>query len=262
MNCEEVRPLLHAWHDGELDLVHTLAIEQHLEECPGCRAEQAQLQAVSALLHVRLPRETAPAALQTRVREAVAEREPHAPVFAPDSGARTPLPWLAWAAGLAAALGLGFFFGRSAQGPAASATLVTEALAAHGRAVTLGPMLSVASDDRHTVKPWLAQRLDFAPPVRDLAAAGFPLQGARLDYLRSRPVAVLIYGRRQHRLEVMVSPAAAPEPTVWTSRAGLQVGQWSHAGFRWLVLSDLTESELQEFARLLQAPESTGPASQ
>lgn len=36
MNCDEVNTLLHGYMDGQLDLVRSLEIEQHLASCPAC----------------------------------------------------------------------------------------------------------------------------------------------------------------------------------------------------------------------------------
>jgi anti-sigma factor RsiW len=110
--------------------------------------------------------------------------------------------------------------------------------------------LDVVSTNQHTVKPWFDGRLDFAPPVKDLAAAGFPLVGGRLDYVHGRSVAVLVYSHGKHLVELFVWPAAAVkgEPARAT-RDGYNVLHWTAQGMSLSAVSDLEPAGLEEFAR-------------
>ena len=131
---------------------------------------------------------------------------------------------------------------------AARDVLARELVAAHVRAAVTGHVSDVISTDQHTVKPWFNGRLDFSPPVVDLADAGFPLEGGRVDYVDERTVAVLVYRRNRHPIDLFVWPArrGAP-PLVPATRDGYQIEHRVVAGMQCWAVSDLNAAELREF---------------
>ena len=110
----------------------------------------------------------------------------------------------------------------------------------------LDHLVDVPSSDQHTVKPWFNGKLDFAPPVVDLANRDFPLAGGRLDYIGGRPVAALVYGRRAHVINVFVSTAAPGGPATLT-HGGYNVVRWQSDDLTFWAVSDLNLRELEEF---------------
>jgi anti-sigma factor RsiW len=127
-------------------------------------------------------------------------------------------------------------------------------VAQHVRSLQLDHLTDVTSTDQHTVKPWFAGKLDFSPPVVDLASAGFPLAGGRLDQLDGRPAASLVFHRRQHVINLFIWPASARAlASQATRRAGFNVQAWSKDGLNFLAVSELPAEELANFTSTFRA---------
>jgi len=245
MDCTLDHYLLEGYLDGELGFERTLEVEAHLASCRRCTAEVQSGRDIRGAIQRSDLYDRAPASLEEKLRKLTPQKKNVENEF---SRFR---PW-AWAGGGAAfasaALLLIFFVSRPAI-PTAEQELV----ASHVRSLISSHLMDVISTDQHTVKPWFDGKLDFAPPVRDLAAQGYPLAGGRLDYLEGRTVAVLIYRRALHPINLYAWPAAdqGVAATRMKTVQGYNVLSWKKGGFEFRAVSDLNGDELGAFAKLV-----------
>jgi anti-sigma factor RsiW len=228
--------LVQAEFDGELDAADAAAALHHRESCAICREAYQALGATRSLLH-DAPRYRASENLR-RTLGAGLEPKPAAAKPAPRwwrDGASFAL-----GAGLAAAIA--FLMVMPAQ-----QTLLDQIVDDHVRALQPGHLEDVVSTDQHTVKPWFDGRADFAPPVKDLAAANFPLLGGRLDYVGGHQAAAMIYGRDKHLIDLLVWPEAGNQAPVTAGRNGYNAIHWTDDGMTKWAVSDLEAGQLADF---------------
>ena len=242
MNCAESRVLLHAHADDELDVAHSLALERHLQGCAGCAADNKSIRALKAALREPTLLYHAPDSLRREVA-----RLAGAPGRETSSRLNPLLLWkfLAFGAATVAVLAL-------LLRPGGHNEMLNEAISSHVRSLMVQHLTDVASADQHTVKPWFDGKLDFAPPVKDFTAQGFPLVGGRLDYLQGHAVAALVYQRNKHFINVFVWPAPriGDDRSIIEKRRGYSVINLQSGGFRYCLVSDLNEKQLADLAKL------------
>jgi anti-sigma factor RsiW len=238
--CASMEFLLQADVDGQLDIGDAAGLAAHLAQCDACRQRRAALVALSARLRAEIVYHVAPAGLRRSIEAQLG--------ITPKQRARE---WwrFAFPVGVGAAFAAVLVF---ALIPGREDQMSQSVVASHIRALQPGHLMDVVSTDRHTVKPWFDGRLDYAPPVKDFAAQGFPLTGGRLDYLGGRPVAALDYRRGKHDIDFYVWPSAGSISV--SPLQGVQNGynfiRWSQDNMIFWVVSDLNPSELGDFVKL------------
>jgi anti-sigma factor RsiW len=247
MHCEEARPLIHSYLDGELDFKRRMEIDQHLDICHKCTQERQGWLSLRFEIREEIPYFTAPPTLAQRVRLMTRETVPQKPKA-------VPLSWWWPAAGAAFALVV-TLTAIIMLLPSNEQSLAKEIIAGHVRSLMADHLTDMVWTDYKAVTPWFVERLGFAPPVEDFAEEGFPLVGCRLDYVDGRRVAALVYRRHLHNINLFVWPSKDPgsEQAVRVQqRQGYNLLHWSQDGMTFWAVSDLGNDEMQTLARLLR----------
>ena len=251
MNCMRMQQVLDAHIDGELDRVTTADIAAHLAECSTCASRRDQRVVLRQTLRAQAPYFKAPASLAPALRRVLIQTDEKA------NPRNAGLSWLHVAAFATMAAWAGMLAGYWLAQPKPDYPQRDPAVASHVAA--LAPkyqLIDVASSDRHTVKPWFQGKIDFAPPVKDLAGEGFVLLGARLDQVADKPSAAVVYQLRKHVINLFVWRAVdqTPDEIITSSVRGFSVATWANGGLRFAAVSDVDGRDLTRFAQLIRAP--------
>jgi len=255
VDCERARTLIDAYLDRELAVETSAELERHLETCADCRARYEARRALSAGLQNPALRRAAPERLRRQVAAAISSQA----ASAPSRPARRQWLQLAAASVAAAALGSGTTY--LSLTPGVAPGLADEVVSSHLRSLQIeNRLVDVPSSSEHTVKPWFDGKVDFAPPVADLATDGFPLVGGRLDYADHRAVAALVYRHGQHIINLFVWPAGDSHTagTTEEQRQGYNVVHWADGRMTYWAVSDLNAADLKAFGDLVQKQAAAG----
>jgi len=241
--CADQELLLNAYIDDELDAANTARLDAHIAGCSACRDELERLRTAHQLIAGEGVRYEAPDALRSRIGRTIhAER-----AAGPTSRGRGS--WWAPALGGAIAASLAMLLLLPLQ---QQRRLDDELIAGHVRSLQVEHLTDVQTSNEHLIRPWFNGKIDFAPPVPELAAQGFPLAGGRLDYVDGKTVAAIVYKRRLHSINLFVW-AAADGAERRVQKDGYSVSEWSARGLRYSAVSDISPPDLDQFRQAFVA---------
>jgi anti-sigma factor RsiW len=242
MNCDEVGRLLDAYLDGELDLTRQLNVETHLAGCFSCRDLAEDMTQFCSLVQMNTAVYKAPPQLKAKI-QAVLRKEFESRVW---WFSQFSLPLAYSAAVLVLSFGLTWTWRTLSHDN--DQELIAEAIGDHARSLISLHLLDVTSSDQKTVRPWFVGKLDYSPPVVDLAQAGFTLIGGRIDMLDQRPVAAIVYQHGNYFINLFVWPVSARKIDLNVrSDRGYQFCGWNKAGLNYLCISEVSSLALEAF---------------
>jgi len=236
MECEEIHRLLNAYLDGELDQERQLEVERHLILCASCESLAREHQELRAFFKIGAIRYKAPLQLKAKIL-AAAQREEAKQRFA-----FLRQSWIY----AAAVITLGLFLALNILFPDTQKEFSRQAVVRHAHSLSADDLVQVASSKPEVVKPWLTAELNFPPPVVD-SPAGYSLLGGRVDLIRNRTVAALVY---QHGNDVVSLFCWPPEKERLLERdhliEGYRVSTWSNAQCNYVLVSKLSDRQMNE----------------
>lgn len=250
---EITRDQLMAYADGQLLPAERQAIETYLAANPDAADAVALLQRQTDAIRTLFGpagAETVPPRLKPRR-------------LAAELGRRRSRHW-GWAAAAVLLVGFGLGAGWLArplfEAPAASATLIADAVNAHTVYVAESRhAVEVGSDESEHLSTWLSNRLDTDLGMPDLDAEGFALVGGRLlpgtPQIGGRAAQLMYEDIAQQRITIYVT-AALPdgEPAYeFTSHDGAEAFYWANARITCTVVGTLPPEQMKAVAGTVYA---------
>jgi anti-sigma factor RsiW len=249
VRCDFADSLLQGYFDGELSGRRAAEFERHLRHCDRCGTELVDLDMLRDRLQMAQIYEPATASLRRRINAALY-------ATARATAASQPLLWH-WLAAAAALLFVALLLGR--VGPRLDsddyqAELAGEIVDAHVRSLQPGHMNGIASGDARVVQGWLDEKGTFAVAVRDFANDGFALKGGRVDVIEGHAVAVLVYERNGHPINVFIWPTRERDsPPRTGSRQSFRWVDWRKGKMEFCAVSDGSPVDLEQLRQLINS---------
>src|SRR3954452_18348884 len=241
--CTDQELLLGGLVDNELDAANVAMVEAHAARCDGCREELERLQALRNLLRSDGVRHEPPESLSKRIAVL-----PGLAALRAANDNRI-LRWLG--PGLVGALAASLAM-VTLLPPGADSIVDQQIVSSHVRSLQPGHLTDVQTTNQHIVKPWFNGKIDFSPPVPELADVGFPLAGGRLDSIGGKTVAAIVYHRRLHTVTLYVWPARDSAERSFV-KDGFAVTEWSRNGLRYAAVSDIPPAEVRQLHQLFES---------
>lgn len=252
VDCEDVRRLMDAFDDDELDAVTSLRVQDHLDTCETCRGHRAWRQETErSLQRIREKEPSAGAALRHRVHALASEGRDR-----PLRQRRKPFAFSA-----AALLVATFFLTFLLLPPTGLSGSDVRLFVQSHRSVNLeGGTAELATSDPEAAAAWLAARLPGVSVPRHVPA-GYDLAGARTVEVDGQPTGVLLYEKNgTQKISCFVLPDDKPVSRGFDEvvvrpdglRAGRcrshQVVTWSRDAGGLVVVGGLGEASVLAFA--------------
>jgi len=249
MVCDQALGRVWGYLDGELDRTTTAELERHLADCASCRGELDSARRLSESVKAQAARHRAPPHLSATITATLRAR-PSAPARRPIFGrARLALA----ASVIAAAVFAGFVAHEMIS--AGDDTRVQTVVDSYRRSATTGRWTDLASSDRATLADWARRNENgFAPPVVDLRAAGYALQGGRQEFVDGRPAVALVYRRDADFVDLLVLASGSDETTHARLRArhDVNVVDWREPGLEFWAVSRIDGEALRNFHKAVE----------
>ncbi|MBZ9851050.1 anti-sigma factor [Mesorhizobium sp. CA14] len=284
---QDMKLMIHALVDGELDAAAALAVERRMAADPALAAEHACLVALRGAV-ASVPRPTVSDDFLARIA-AIAEVKDAEDAAEPMAAKAEPLPsaqsrgqviamqpraarWFDsfdWRQ-MAASIVLTAFLASGATQWLATADNGSDSFAVavangHRRSLLAATPVDIVSSDRHTVKPWLDGRIGVSPPAPDMAKDGYALLGGRVEVIGDRPMPALVYRHHEHLITLVAAPRQNEAKSVPVaddlSAGGFLLVHWTDDAFSYWAISDAERPALDDFVARFRAAIIANPAA-
>jgi len=281
---QDMKLMIHALVDGELDAAAALAVERRMAADPELAAEHARLVALRGAV-ANLPRPSVSDDFLARIA-AIAEVKDAGDTVAVQPATAEPqqqqgnviamrpraarwfnsFDWRQMAASIALtavlASGATQWLTTADNGSDSFAVAVANG---HRRSLLAATPVDIVSSDRHTVKPWLDGRIGVSPAAPDMAKDGYALLGGRVEVIGDRPMPALVYRHHEHLITLVAAPRQNEAKSMPVaddlSAGGFLLVHWTDDAFSYWAISDAERPALDDFVARFRAAIVANPAA-